>query len=272
MSEDDYLAQETSYRQLGVALVLFAASCGVLFVVFSQLPPLSPAEKARVFIPPRSLEQIQALAEIGSKYTTNYYYTVMLAIALLYTFLQAFSIPGSIGLSFVSGALFGVPVGFPLVIFCATLGPTISYGLSHLIGRAVVRRVFPSQMRWFAGQVDKRRRNLFNFLLFLRITPFLPNFFINLASPLLGVPLKSFIIATMFGIMPATFMHVSAGKQIQEMSEMGSQLNVTKFVLLSLLGVVVLLPTWGPVQTRLDKLLNRGASVVDEAKQMKKNK
>ena len=66
---------------------------------------------------------------------------------------------------------------------------------------------------WFAGQVEKRRRNLFNFLLFLRITPFLPNFFINLASPLLGVPLHYFVLATMFGIMPATFMHVSAGKR-----------------------------------------------------------
>lgn len=194
----------------------------------------------------------------------------MVVIAVLYIFLQAFSIPGSIGLSVVSGALFGVPVGFPLVIACATIGPTLSYGLSYFIGRAIVKRVFPNQMVWFAAQVDKRRRNLFNFLLFLRITPFLPNFFINLASPLLGVPLHSFVIATMFGIMPATFMHVSAGKQLQEMSEMGSQFSVTKFVLLSLLGGIVLLPTWGPVQRRLDSILNRGTSVVAEVDQIKK--
>merc|ERR1712137_1282801 len=119
-----------------------------------------------------------------------------MAMAVLYIFLQAFSIPGSIGLSVVSGALFGVSVGFPLVIVCATIGPSISFLLSHLIGRVVVRLVFPRQMRWFAAQVEQRRRHLFNFLLFLRITPFLPNFFINLASPLLGVPLSSFVVAT----------------------------------------------------------------------------
>lgn len=73
-------------------------------------------------------------------------------------------------MSFVCGALFGVPVGFPLVIMCATIGPTISFALSHLIGRAVTRWLFPNQMAWFAKQVESRRRNLFNFLLFLRIT------------------------------------------------------------------------------------------------------
>lgn len=264
--------QEGSARNWAIGIILFLVYLSLLYVVFLNLPPLSGEEKNRIHLPPRSLQHIQEIASVGSKYTQDYYFTVMLAIALLYIFLQAFSIPGSIGLSVVSGALFGVPVGFPLVIVCATIGPTISFALSYLVGRAVVRTVFPRQMAWFSQQVEKRRRNLFNFLLFLRITPFLPNFFINLASPLLGVPLHYFVIATMFGIMPATFMHVSAGRQIQQMTELGSQFDVTKFVLLSLLGVIVLLPTWGPVQSRLDRLLNRGqGSVVEEIHSLKKN-
>jgi uncharacterized membrane protein YdjX (TVP38/TMEM64 family) len=188
-----------------------------------------------------------------------------------YIFLQAFSIPGSIGLSVVSGALFGVPVGFCLVIVCATIGPTISFGLSHLVGRLVVRWMFPRQMVWFSGQVTKRRRNLFNFLLFLRITPFLPNFFINLASPLLDVPLSYFVIATFFGIMPASFMHVSAGQQLAEMTDLGGQFSLTRLLVLSLLGAVVLLPTWPPVQRRLDALLNRGQKLdLDDLQSEKK--
>ncbi len=53
---------------------------------------------------------------------------------------------------------------------CATIGPTISFVLSHLIGRTITRWIFPNQMAWFSKQVEARRRNLFNFLLFLRIT------------------------------------------------------------------------------------------------------
>lgn len=135
--------------------------------------------------------------------------------------------------------------------------------MSHLIGRTITKWLFPNQMAWFAKQVESRRRNLFNFLLFLRITPFLPNFFINLASPLLGVPLHYFIIATFFGIMPATFMHVSAGRELQQMTELGGAFDVWRFVWLSLLGVVVLLPTWGPVQRLLDRILNRGDGAMD---------
>jgi hypothetical protein len=134
-------------------------------------------------------------------------------------------------------------------------------------------------MAWFAHQVESRRRNLFNFLLFLRITPFLPNFFINLASPLLGVPLHYFVLATFFGIselsdqlvsvhsfansfvVPATFMHVSAGRELQQMTELGGAFDFWRFLWLSLLGVVVLLPTWGPVQRLLDKLLNRESAI-----------
>ena len=223
-------------------------------------PPLSPAER-EVLTVPRSLEQARALAALGSKYAHTHYWTVVAAVATIYVFLQAFSIPGSIGLSVVSGALFGQWRGFALVVVCATLGPTLSFALSHLVGRMIVRRVFPRQMAWFARQVAQRRRNLFNFLLFLRITPFLPNFFINLASPLLNVPLSYFVVATFFGIMPATFMHVSAGQQLAEMTDLGGQFSFAKLGLLSLLGVVVLLPTWPPVQRRLDALLNRGETV-----------
>ena len=58
--------------------------------------------------------------------------------------------------------------------------------------------------------------------------------------------------------MPATFMHVSAGQQLAEMTDLGGQFSLTRLLLLSLLGGIVLLPTWPPVQRRLDSFLNRG--------------
>lgn len=264
---DDH--EETSWSQLGAGLLLFASACALLGVVFWSLPPLTAAERA-VLTVPRSLDEMRALAAVGSRYTDGHYWAVVAAVGCLYVFLQAFSIPGSIGLSVVSGALFGLWRGFALVICCATLGPTIAFGLSRLVGRLLVRWLFPRQLAWFAGQVAQRRRHLLPFLLFLRVTPFLPNFFINLAAPLLGVPLFHFVVATFFGIMPATFMHVSAGQQLAQLSDLGGSGALARLALLSLLGGLVLLPTWPPVQRRLDALLNRGQRLdLEELKKVK---
>jgi uncharacterized membrane protein YdjX (TVP38/TMEM64 family) len=48
--------------------------------------------------------------------------------------------------------------------------------------------------------VEANRHNLVFYLLFLRVSPLLPNWFINIASPVIGVPLKDFVIATLIGV------------------------------------------------------------------------
>lgn len=58
-------------------------------------------------------------------------------------------------------------------------------------------------------------------------------------------------------------MHVSAGRELQQMTELGGAFDVWRFVWLSMLGFVVLLPTWSPVQRLLDRILNRGEAAID---------
>lgn len=49
------------------------------------------------------------------------------------------------------------------------------------------------------SQVDRHREHLFYYMLFLRITPFLPNWFINITAPVLDIPLGTFFWGTFFG-------------------------------------------------------------------------
>jgi uncharacterized membrane protein YdjX (TVP38/TMEM64 family) len=56
--------------------------------------------------------------------------------------------------------------------------------------------------------LDSHREDLFWYILFLRITPIVPNFFINLASPLLNVPFLTFYFATLLGQLPLNFLHI----------------------------------------------------------------
>ena len=48
-------------------------------------------------------------------------------------------------------------------------------------------------------QVDGHREHLINYIIFLRITPFLPNWFINITSPVINVPLGVFFLGTFLG-------------------------------------------------------------------------
>jgi uncharacterized membrane protein YdjX (TVP38/TMEM64 family) len=57
-----------------------------------------------------------------------------------------------------------------------------------------VERYLGQRLVDWKATVHTQRDNLFNYMLFLRITPLIPNFFINIASPLVGVPLGTFFV------------------------------------------------------------------------------
>jgi uncharacterized membrane protein YdjX (TVP38/TMEM64 family) len=60
----------------------------------------------------------------------------------------------------------------------------------------------------FHYQVARRRGGLLNYMLFLRLTPTLPNTFINVASPIVDVPYHIFFLATLIGLVPAAYVTV----------------------------------------------------------------
>lgn len=60
-------------------------------------------------------------------------------------------------------------------------------------------------------------------MMFLRLTPLIPNWFVNLGSPLVGMPYIYFIVATFFGnysvnlgLMPNNFILTKTGLTLQE--------------------------------------------------------
>lgn len=64
-------------------------------------------------------------------------------------------------------------------------------------------------------QVAKRRQKLLNYMLFLRVTPTLPNTFINFASPIVDVPYHIFFFATLVGLIPAAYVTVRVLSYLQ---------------------------------------------------------
>jgi len=68
---------------------------------------------------------------------------MVLVFCYLYILLQSFAIPGTIVLSFISGALFGWLNGVLLVCLCATFGSCVCYGIADTLAKYAVLHWFP---------------------------------------------------------------------------------------------------------------------------------
>ncbi|KAL3641811.1 hypothetical protein CASFOL_012626 [Castilleja foliolosa] len=157
--------------------------------------------------------------------------------------MQTFMIPGTIFMSLLAGALFGVVRGLFLVVFNATAGASSCYFLSKLIGRPIVNWLFPEKLRFFQAEIVKRREKLLNYMLFLRVTPTLPNLFINLASPIVDIPFHIFFLATVIGLVPASYITVRAGLALGELKSVKDLYDFKTLAVLFLIGSILLLPT-----------------------------
>ena len=82
------------------------------------------------------------------------------------------------------------------ICFCSATGASFCYLLSYLVGRRLVKKYLPERSADWANKVQKHKDNLMSYIIFLRITPFLPNWFINIVSPVIDVHLKPFWIGT----------------------------------------------------------------------------
>ncbi|XP_067313825.1 transmembrane protein 41B [Pseudorasbora parva] len=224
-----------------ILVSIFACSACVMYLVFRNFPELSEDEREKIKIP-KDMDDAKALGTVLSKYKDTYYTQVLLAYFATYIFLQTFAIPGSIFLSILSGYLYPFPLALFLVCLCSGLGASFCYMLSYLVGRPMVYKYLTERAQKWSQQVDKHREHLINYIIFLRITPFLPNWFINITSPVINVPLGVFFLGTFFGVAPPSFVAINAGTTLYKLTTAGEAVSWNSLIVLGVLAVVSILP------------------------------
>jgi len=189
---------------------------------FRSLPPVRPDQWAvmRAALPPRNLAAVVAFRDTVLEYGGGNKLRVGVALGLTYVTMQTFAIPGSVSLSLVMGALYGRWLGFVLTALISTAGSSSCYLLSWAIGKPLVGSLWPERLAYFQHEVRSRRGRLLRYMLFLRLTPLLPNVFINLAAPIVGVPLHTFALATLVGCAPNNFVASNAGAHLGELTSL----------------------------------------------------
>jgi uncharacterized membrane protein YdjX (TVP38/TMEM64 family) len=136
-----------------------------------------------------------------------------LALAVLiymaiYVTLVALSIPGAAAMSIAGGFLFGWALSVPATVTSAVIGSVIVFQVVKTsAGAALAERTSPFVQRMSQGFSE----NAFSFLLFLRLAPVFPFFIVNAVAGLCRVPLRTFVIATFIGIIPASIAFAMLG-------------------------------------------------------------
>eukprot|EP00350_Pseudokeronopsis_sp_OXSARD2_P010673 CAMPEP_0170541588 /NCGR_PEP_ID=MMETSP0211-20121228/1283_1 /TAXON_ID=311385 /ORGANISM="Pseudokeronopsis sp., Strain OXSARD2" /LENGTH=125 /DNA_ID=CAMNT_0010844373 /DNA_START=450 /DNA_END=827 /DNA_ORIENTATION=- len=114
--------------------------------------------------------------------------------------------------------------------------------MSWILGKKLVKRCLKKRLLQFKEKLDHHQDDLIYYLLFLRITPILPNWFINISCPILDVPISKFFIATFVGLMPGNFLHLRTGLMLNEIQTVGG-IDLKNIAILFGIGFLSLLPT-----------------------------
>jgi uncharacterized membrane protein YdjX (TVP38/TMEM64 family) len=222
-------------------LFVFGSFVLVLYAIYLSFPNLEDNEKQFIKVP-RNIVDAKDLGLVLKKYAHNHYYSVFAAFFAAYVFLQTFAIPGSIFLSILSGFLFPFPLALSLVCTCSTLGAVFCYFLSRIVARQLIMKYLRARILAWQAQVASKRADLLYYIIFLRVTPLVPNWFINLASPLIDIPLRAFALGTFIGVAPPSCLYIQAGQTLNLMTSQTAVFSWTSIGLLAVFSCVSLLP------------------------------
>lgn len=233
----------TTSRALIIVVIIFLSSLLALGLLYSKSPDLEEHEKQHMHLP-WDLEDAKNLGLVLDRYKDKYFYEVLFGVFSVYIFLQTFAIPGSIFLSILSGFLFPFYLALLLVCCCSAIGATLCFFLSNLLGKKLVKKFFPEKSARWAKVVKKHHNNLLNYIIFLRVTPFLPNWFINMCAPVIGVPLVPFALGTFIGVAPPSFVAIQAGQTLHTLTSTSDAWSWTSITVLSVFALVSLIPVF----------------------------
>lgn len=202
-------------------------------MVENQHKPERSKMQSRVW---RTLPLILLLAAVGAVFATGFHRSLtfdtflhyqnwfqemvaahrlkMLGIyGLVYVTAVTLSLPTSAFLTAIGGYLFGWALGGTVASMAATIGATNIFLIARTsLGRPLLRRA-GSRIQSLA---DGFREQAFFYLLSLRLIPVMPFWLTNLAAAFFGMRLRHFVLATQFGMLPASFAFAFAGSGLDD--------------------------------------------------------
>lgn len=145
----------------------------------------------------------------------------------VYVVCVGLSLPAALVLTLAGGFLFGgIEGGLTAAVGC-TLGATIVFLVGrHAAGDVLKKRAGKTAARIEAGV----RRNAFLYVMSLRLIPVMPFWLVNLAAALVEIPLRTFMAATLVGILPASIIYAFLGSELHGLFRRGGSVEPGLFL------------------------------------------
>ena len=137
----------------------------------------------------------------------------------------ASSVPGGIPiLMLAAGCLFGTWMGGFAAAVGVTLGAALVYGAVRSSLGAMLRERADRAGGRLKALLDRVRGGAFGwfgYILTLRLIPFAPFELASIAVALAGAPFQAYLLGTLLGVMPATFLYGGVGAEIGRLIDRG---------------------------------------------------
>jgi len=186
-----------------------------------------------------TLASLKANRDLLAAFYAEHRLATVLLFMAIFILQTALSLPGAAILSLAAGAIFGAIMGTVYSNLAATIGATLAFLATRFLLHDLVQRKFGDRLNKLNHELETRG---LNYLLFLRLVPIFPFFLINLAAGLTRLPLRTFIIGTMIGIIPGGFVYCNAGASLATISTLREVASPRVLGSFALLGLFALMP------------------------------
>jgi uncharacterized membrane protein YdjX (TVP38/TMEM64 family) len=186
-----------------------------------------------------TLEALKGNRQILADFYAAHTFAMVAGFMAVYIVQTALSLPGAAILSLAAGAIFGAVMGTFYANIAATIGATLAFLITRYLLRDMVLARFGPKLEGLNRELEERG---LNYLLFLRLVPVFPFFLINLAAGLTRLPLRTFIIGTMVGIIPGGFVYCNAGASLVTITSLRGIASPRVLGSFALLGLFALVP------------------------------
>lgn len=226
------------------AAFMVAAAAGVYY--FAATAPPLPEAQCKDIVTPMDVIRGQLVREpkksildlwtcLREYKRSNWWHTTagLWGVYVIFKIFGPFGAGTSMVLSVLIGALYDEwqepTSGYSLLAHLMgtsgeTFGGAGAYLMSYAIGREILLHFATEKMAKLKEQMDKFQGSLFRYMLFIRVSPLFPNWFVNYSTALIGMPFSYFVTASALAIQPAACMSIAMGGMLRDVGETGLDL------------------------------------------------
>lgn len=155
-----------------------------------------------------------------------------IAFIIIYILATVFFLPGTI-FSLMGGIIFGPILGTTYIVIGATIGSTIAFFASRLLGKGFIDYLLKNKKLAKLEEYDEKlENNGFLAVLFLRLIPLFPFNVLNFSLGLTKVNVRGYVLGTMLGIIPGSFILANIGANATNFNSPALYVSIAFFVLL----------------------------------------